>query len=168
MAAYLEFEDKIKKIEEDIIIAKTKADEHAVEILEKKLEKEVEKTFKNLSDYQKLQLARHPDRPYAMDYIHGLLTNAYEIHGDRHYVDDHAIVCYLGYIGTQKVLVIGEQKGRGTKDKLYRNFGMPSPEGYRKALRAAKMADKFQIPILMLVDTPGAYPGNWGRREKPI
>ena len=94
-----------------------------------------------------------------MDYIHGLLTNAYEIHGDRHYVDDHAIVCYLGYIGTQKVLVIGEQKGRGTKDKLYRNFGMPSPEGYRKALRAAKMADKFQIPILMLVDTPGAYPG---------
>ena len=159
MAAYLEFEDKIKKIEDDIIIAKTKADEHAVEILEKKLEKEVEKTFKNLSDYQKLQLARHPDRPYSLDYINGLLTDAYEIHGDRHYVDDHAIVCYLGFIGTQKVLVIGEQKGRGTKDKLYRNFGMPSPEGYRKALRAAKMAEKFQIPILMLVDTPGAYPG---------
>ena len=126
MAAYLEFEDKIKKIEDDIIIAKTKSDEHAVEILEKKLEKEVEKTFKNLSDYQKLQLARHPDRPYSLDYINGLLTNAYEIHGDRHYVDDHAIVCYLGFIGEQKVLVIGEQKGRGTKDKLYRNFGMPS------------------------------------------
>ena len=159
MAAYLEFEDKIKKIEDDIIIAKTKADEHAVEILEKKLEKEVEKTFKNLSDYQKLQLARHPDRPYSLDYINGLLTNAYEIHGDRHYIDDHAIVCYLGFIGPQKVLVIGEQKGRGTKDKLYRNFGMPSPEGYRKALRAARMAEKFQIPILMLVDTPGAYPG---------
>ena len=159
MATYLEFEDKIKKIEEDIIVARTKADEHAVEILEKKLEKEVEKTFKNLSDYQKLQLARHPDRPYAMDYISGLLTDAYEIHGDRHYVDDKAIVCYLGYIGEQKVMVIGEQKGRGTKDKLYRNFGMPQPEGYRKALRAAKMAEKFQIPILMLVDTPGAYPG---------
>ena len=159
MATYLEFEDKIKKIEEDIIVARTKADEHAVEILEKKLEKEVEKTFKNLSDYQKLQLARHPDRPYAMDYISGLLTDAYEIHGDRHYVDDKAIVCYLGYIGEQKVMVIGEQKGRGTKDKLYRNFGMPQPEGYRKALRAARMAEKFQIPILMLVDTPGAYPG---------
>ena len=159
MAAYLEFEDKIKKIEDDIIIAKTKSDEHAVEILEKKLEKEVEKTFKNLSDYQRLQLARHPDRPYSLDYINGLLTNAYEIHGDRHYVDDHAIVCYLGFIGEQKVLVIGEQKGRGTKDKLYRNFGMPSPEGYRKALRAAKMADKFQFPIIMLVYTPGAYPG---------
>jgi acetyl-CoA carboxylase carboxyl transferase subunit alpha len=159
LATYLEFEDKIKKIEEDIIVARTKADEHAVEILEKKLEKEVEKTFKNLSDYQKLQLARHPDRPYAMDYISGLLTDAYEIHGDRHYVDDKAIVCYLGYIGEQKVMVIGEQKGRGTKDKLYRNFGMPQPEGYRKALRAARMAEKFQIPILMLVDTPGAYPG---------
>tara|TARA_B100001063_G_scaffold230569_1_gene243835 strand:- start:366 stop:1307 length:942 start_codon:yes stop_codon:yes gene_type:complete len=159
LATYLEFEDKIKKIEEDIIVARTKADEPAVEILEKKLEKEVEKTFKNLSDYQKLQLARHPDRPYAMDYISGLLTDAYEIHGDRHYVDDKAIVCYLGYIDEQKVMVIGEQKGRGTKDKLHRNFGMPQPEGYRKALRAAKMAEKFQIPILMLVDTPGAYPG---------
>ncbi len=159
MANYLEFEDKIKKIEEDIGIAKTKADEHAVEILEKKLEKEVEKTFKNLSDYQKLQLARHPDRPYALDYINLLLKDAYELHGDRHYVDDKAIVCYLGYIDNQKVMVIGEQKGRGTKDKISRNFGMPNPEGYRKALRCARLAEKFQIPILMLVDTPGAYPG---------
>ena len=159
MATYLEFEEKIKKIEEDIIIAKTKSDEAAVEILNKKLEKEVEKTFKNLNDYQKLQLARHPDRPYALDYINAILSNAYEIHGDRHFVDDNAIVCYLGFIGTQKTLVIGEQKGRGTKEKLKRNFGMPSPEGYRKALRAAMIAEKFQIPILMLVDTPGAYPG---------
>ena len=159
MATYLEFEEKIKKIEEDIIIATTKSDEAAVEILNKKLEKEVEKTFKNLNDYQKLQLARHPDRPYALDYINAILSNAYEIHGDRHFVDDNAIVCYLGFIGTQKTLVIGEQKGRGTKEKLKRNFGMPSPEGYRKALRAAQIAEKFQIPILMLVDTPGAYPG---------
>jgi len=159
LATYLDFEDKIKKLEEDITVAKTKNDEHAVEILEKKLEKEVEKTFKNLSDYQKLQLARHPDRPYAMDYIRGLMTDSYEIHGDRHFNDDNAIVCYLGYIGQEKVMVIGEQKGRGTKGKLKRNFGMPSPEGYRKALRAAKMAEKFNIPILMLVDTPGAYPG---------
>ena len=159
MATYLEFEEKIRKIEEDIIIAKTKADEPAVEILNKKLDKEVEKTFKNLNDYQKLQLARHPDRPYALDYINALLSNAYEIHGDRHFVDDNAIVCYLGFVGTQKTLIIGEQKGRGTKEKLKRNFGMPSPEGYRKALRAAMIAEKFQIPILMLVDTPGAYPG---------
>ena len=140
-------------------MAKVKQEEDVVEILNKKLEKEVEKTFKNLNDYQKLQLARHPDRPYALDYINAILSNAYEIHGDRHFVDDNAIVCYLGFIGTQKTLVIGEQKGRGTKEKLKRNFGMPSPEGYRKALRAAQIAEKFQIPILMLVDTPGAYPG---------
>lgn len=159
MATYLEFEEKIKKIEEEIIVAKTKSDEHAAEILEQKLQKEVEKTFVNLNDYQKLQLARHPDRPYAMDYIRGLMHDEYEIHGDRHYVDDQAIVCFLGYIGEQKCVVIGEQKGRGTKNKLKRNFGMPSPEGYRKALRAAKLAEKFKLPILMLVDTPGAYPG---------
>ena len=159
MATYLNFEEKIKKIEEEITVARNRADEHAVEILNNKLTKEVEKTFKNLNDYQKLQLARHPDRPYALDYIRDLLTDSYEIHGDRHFDDDNAIVCYLGYIGSEKVMVIGEQKGRGTKNKLKRNFGMPNPEGYRKALRAAKMAEKFQIPILMLVDTPGAYPG---------
>jgi acetyl-CoA carboxylase carboxyl transferase subunit alpha len=87
------------------------------------------------------------------------MRDAYEIHGDRHFRDDAAIVCYMGYIGDEKVMVIGEQKGRGTKNKLKRNFGMPHPEGYRKALRAAKMAEKFGLPILMLVDTPGAYPG---------
>lgn len=159
MATYLAFEEKLKSIEEEIIVAKSKADDHAAEILQSKYDKEVEKTFKNLSDYQKLQLARHPDRPYALDYIRALLTDAYEIHGDRHFSDDNAIVCYIGYIGTEKVMVIGEQKGRGTKNKLMRNFGMPNPEGYRKALRCAKMAEKFGIPILMLVDTPGAYPG---------
>jgi acetyl-CoA carboxylase carboxyl transferase subunit alpha len=159
LATYLDFEENIKKIEEDIIVAKTKADEHAVEILEKTLANEVEKTYSNLSDFQKLKLARHIDRPYALDYIKGMLSNAYEIHGDRHYADDSAILCYMGYIGEQKVVVIGEQKGRGTKNKLMRNFGMPHPEGYRKALRAARLAEKFNIPILMLVDTPGAYPG---------
>jgi acetyl-CoA carboxylase carboxyl transferase subunit alpha len=159
LATYLDFEENIKKIEEEIIQAKTFADELKLDSLEKKLNQEVEKTFSNLSDFQKLQLARHQDRPYALDYIRALLTDAYEIHGDRHLTDDMAIVCYLGYIGDEKVMVIGEQKGRGTKNKLKRNFGMPNPEGYRKALRAAKMAEKFNIPILMLLDTPGAYPG---------
>ena len=159
MATYLDFEESLKKIEDDIIIAKTKADEYAVSILEKKLSQEVEKTYSNLSDFQKLKLARHPDRPYALDYIRGLMTDAYEIHGDRHLTDDQAIVCYLGYIGDQKCVVIGEQKGRGVKNKIKRNFGMPNPEGYRKALRAAKLAEKFDLPILFLVDTPGAYPG---------
>jgi acetyl-CoA carboxylase carboxyl transferase subunit alpha len=159
MATYLDFEENIKNIEDDIIVAKTKADEYAVTILEKKLKEEVEKTYSNLSDFQKLKLARHPDRPYALDYIRGLMTDAHEIHGDRHLADDAAIVCYLGYIGDVKCVVIGEQKGRGVKNKIKRNFGMPNPEGYRKALRAAKMAEKFNLPILFLVDTPGAYPG---------
>ncbi len=159
MATYLDFEENIKKLEDEIIVAKTKIDEYAVTILEKKLENEVEKTYSNLSDFQKLKLARHPDRPYALDYIRGLMTNAYEIHGDRHLADDQAIICYLGYIGDQKCVVIGEQKGRGVKNKIKRNFGMPNPEGYRKALRTAKLAEKFGLPILFLVDTPGAYPG---------
>ncbi|MFA6197400.1 MAG: acetyl-CoA carboxylase carboxyl transferase subunit alpha [Sulfurimonas sp.] len=159
MATYLDFELKIKNIQEDIISAQVRHDGHAVEILQKSLEKEVSKTYKNLSDFQKLQLARHQDRPYALDYINLLVRDKYEIHGDRHFRDDAAIICYLGYIGDERVMVIGEQKGRGTKNKLKRNFGMPHPEGYRKALRAAKMAEKFNIPVLMLIDTPGAYPG---------
>jgi len=159
MATYLDFEEGLKKIEDEIIVAKTKADEYAVSILEKKLETEVEKTYSNLTDFQKLKLARHADRPYALDYIRGLMSDYYEIHGDRHLADDQAIVCYLGNIGDQKCVVIGEQKGRGVKNKLKRNFGMPNPEGYRKALRAAKLAEKFNLPILFLVDTPGAYPG---------
>ena len=159
MATYLEFEKKIEQIQEDIDGARAKNDEYAIEAHEKELEKEVTKTMKGLSDYQKLQLARHPDRPYALDYIRYMMTDAYEIHGDRAFRDDPAILCYLGYIDGQKTMVIGEQKGRGTKHKLKRNFGMPNPEGYRKALRAVRLAEKFNIPVLMLIDTPGAYPG---------
>lgn len=159
MATYLDFENSIRQIDEDISTAKIKGDGHAVEILEKSLSKEISKTYKNLSEYQKLQLARHPDRPYAIDYIRALLKDAYEIHGDRNFADDAAIICYIGYLANRKVVVIGEQKGRGTKNKIKRNFGMPHPEGYRKALRVAKMAEKFDLPILFLIDTPGAYPG---------
>lgn len=159
MAVYLDFEQKLKNIQEEIESAQIKGDFHAKEILEQSLEKEARKLFSNLSDYQKMQLARHPDRPYAMDYIDLILTEKIELHGDRHYRDDKAIVCFLGYMDGQKVLVIGEEKGRGTKNKLERNFGMPNPEGYRKALRVAKLAERFEIPILMLVDTAGAYPG---------
>ena len=159
MATYLDFEVKIKALQENIATAQLKNDMHAIEILKKDLEKEVDKVYSHLSDYQKLQLARHPDRPYAMDYIHLILKDYMEIHGDRHFSDDNAIVCFLGKIEEQKVMIIGEEKGRGTKNKIQRNFGMPNPEGYRKALRAAKMAEKFQIPLLMFIDTPGAYPG---------
>ncbi|MGA9046198.1 acetyl-CoA carboxylase carboxyl transferase subunit alpha [Sulfuricurvum sp.] len=159
MATYLDFEQNIRQIQEEIIAAEVRYDHHAVEILKQELDKEVQKTYANLSPYQELQLARHQDRPYALDYINLLLDKKYEIHGDRHFRDDLSIICYIGTIGDERVMVIGEQKGRGTKNKLKRNFGMPHPEGYRKALRAAKMAEKFNIPLLMLIDTPGAYPG---------
>ncbi len=159
MATYLEFEKKIKGIQEDIVSARVRHDEDALKSLQVTLDKEVSKIFTNLSPFQKLQLARHVDRPYALDYINLMMRDKYEIHGDRHFRDDAAILCYIGYIGDERVIVIGEQKGRGTKNKIRRNFGMPHPEGYRKALRAAKMAEKFNIPLLMLIDTPGAYPG---------
>jgi acetyl-CoA carboxylase carboxyl transferase subunit alpha len=159
LATYLDFEQKICQIQEDIIAAEVRYDHHAVAILKQDLDKEVQQTYTNLSPYQELQLARHADRPYAIDYINLLFDKKYELHGDRHFRDDLSIVCYLGTIDDERVMIIGEQKGRGTKNKLKRNFGMPNPEGYRKALRMAKMAEKFHIPVLMLIDTPGAYPG---------
>ncbi|SQB97755.1 acetyl-CoA carboxylase carboxyl transferase subunit alpha [Helicobacter fennelliae] len=159
MATYLDFEKQLKSIQDDIEMANIRGDMAAKKILEKEYEKELHKVYSNMSDYQKLQLARHPDRPYALDYIELLLKDMYEICGDRHFSDDKAIVCMIGKIDDYPVLVIGEEKGRGTKNKIMRNFGMPNPEGYRKALKAAKLAEKFKIPILMFVDTSGAYPG---------
>ncbi len=159
MATYLDFESRIESIQIDIESAKVRGDESAQESLGKDLEKEVQKTYGSLNDYQKLRLARHLDRPYSMDYIKLMMEDKYEIHGDRAFRDDPAIVCYIGWIDGIKCMVIGEQKGRGIKNKIRRNFGMPNPEGYRKALRLAKLAEKFDIPLLMLIDTPGAYPG---------
>lgn len=159
MAIYLDFEEKLKNIQDSILSAKLRNDIPAVEILHTDLNSEVEKVFSNLTPYQKLQLARHPDRPYALDYVRLIMRDFYELHGDRHFADDKSIIAFIGYIGDQKFVVIGEQKGRGTKNKIHRNFGMPHPEGYRKALRVAKIAEKFNLPILFLVDTPGAYPG---------
>lgn len=159
MATYLDFEQRLRLLQEDIESATLRNDNAAVSILQKDLQDEVKKIYANLNDYQKLQLARHPDRPYALDYIELIMNDSYEIFGDRHFRDDKAIVCFLGRIENERVMIIGEEKGRGTKNKITRNFGMPHPEGYRKALRVAKMAEKFNIPILMLVDTAGAYPG---------
>ena len=157
--AVLDFEKRIEELKEQIDVAKIKGDSHAASTLEKELEKEVEKTFKNLTPYQKLQLARHPDRPHAIDFINLIMDEKVELHGDREFRDDSSIVCFIGMIDNQKCVVIGEEKGRNTKEKLQRNFGMPHPEGYRKALRVAKLAEKFDLPILFLVDTPGAFPG---------
>ena len=160
MVAYLDFEKGIEKIDQSLRDAKARGESSLVmDAFDKTLEKEVTKTYSNLSEYQKLQVARHPKRPYALDYIRGMMEDAYELHGDRNFRDDQAIVCYIGKIGGIKTIVIGEQKGRGTKNKIKRNFGMPHPEGYRKALRVARVAEKFKIPVLFLVDTPGAYPG---------
>ncbi len=159
MATYLPFEESIKTIEESIDSAKLRGDEDSIAGLTKQLEEEVKKSYGSLSDYQKLQLARHPDRPYALDYVKLIMRDYYEIHGDRAFSDDSPIICYLGYIGDKKCVVIGEQKGRGVQNKIKRNFGMPNPEGYRKALRVVKLAEKFNLPVLMLIDTPGAYPG---------
>jgi len=159
MATYLDFESKIESIQEELVSAHAIGNFEAVNKYQAELDKEVQKTYGALSDFQKLQLARHPDRPYALDYIRLLMDDAYEIHGDRAFRDDPAILCYIGWINGQKTMLIGEQKGRGVKNKIKRNFGMPNPEGYRKALRAVKMAEKFDIPVLMLIDTPGAYPG---------
>jgi len=159
MENYLDFEESMENIYKDIESAKARGNSEVIAALEKELDKEVAKIFGSLSDYQKLQLARHQDRPYALDYIRLMMNDAQEIHGDRTFRDDSPILCYLGWIDGQKTMVIGEQKGRGVKNKIKRNFGMPNPEGYRKALRAVKMAEKFDIPVLLLVDTPGAYPG---------
>ncbi|MRJ07250.1 MAG: acetyl-CoA carboxylase carboxyl transferase subunit alpha [Epsilonproteobacteria bacterium] len=157
--AILPFEKRIEELKEQIEVAKLKNDQPAVETLQKELKKEIEKTFSSLTPYQKLQLARHPDRPHSLDIINLIMEEKYELHGDRHFADDKAIVAFIGRIGGKEAVVIGEERGRDTKDKIKRNFGMPHPEGYRKALRIAKMAEKFKLPVLFLIDTAGAFPG---------
>ena len=127
--------------------------------LEDKCELLTESIFSDLSDWQISQLSRHPGRPYTLDYISLIFTDFHELHGDRAYADDPAIVCGLARLAGQSVVVIGHQKGRDTKEKIHRNFGMPRPEGYRKALRVMRLAERFQLPIICLIDTPGAYPG---------
>jgi acetyl-CoA carboxylase carboxyl transferase subunit alpha len=131
----------------------------AIKQLEERSQTLTESIFSTLTDWQISQLSRHPGRPYTLDYINLILTDFHELHGDRTYADDPAIICGLARIDEQPIMVIGHQKGRDTKEKIYRNFGMPRPEGYRKALRAMKMAERFKIPIICLIDTPGAYPG---------
>ncbi len=131
----------------------------ALKQLEDRCEALTESIFANLTDWQISQLSRHPGRPYTLDYIEHIFSDFHELHGDRAYADDPAIVCGMARLEGQPVMVIGHQKGRDTKQKIYRNFGMPRPEGYRKALRLMLMAEKFNLPLICLIDTPGAYPG---------
>ena len=130
-----------------------------IQLLEKKSSDLTKKIFSNLSAWQISQLARHPDRPYTYDYIKYIFDDFDELSGDRAYADDKAIVAGLARLNNTPVMVIGHQKGRETKDKIERNFGMPSPEGYRKALRLMKLAEKYNIPVITFIDTAGAYPG---------
>jgi acetyl-CoA carboxylase carboxyl transferase subunit alpha len=130
-----------------------------VKKLEAKLSQIKKEVYENLTPWQRVQLARHPRRPYTLDYIEMLMTDFVEIHGDRHFADDKSIIGGLATMNGEKIMVMGHQKGRDTKENLIRNFGSPHPEGYRKAMRLMNMAEKFSIPVVTFIDTPGAYPG---------
>ena len=163
---YLDFELPIKELEDQLVKCKLIGEESDVDVtetceqIETKLENTRKKIFKNLTAWQRVQLSRHPSRPYTLDFIKALTKGTFmELHGDRTVKDDKAMVGGLGKIGDQSFMFIGQQKGYNTKTRQYRNFGMSNPEGYRKALRLMKMAEKFNIPVVTLIDTPGAYPG---------
>lgn len=165
MNQFLEFEKPINELKEKIEELRLVDSDNAVNIgeeigrLEKQLESVTQSIFSSLSAWQVAQIARHPERPYTLDYIKAIFDDFDELHGDRAYADDHAIVGGIAKLDNQAVVVIGHQKGRDTKEKVRRNFGMPRPEGYRKALRLMQLAEKFRLPVLTLIDTPGAYPG---------
>lgn len=160
---YLEFEKPIVELEEKLAEMKKMSDTLSIdgEILqiEKKVNELKESIYKGLTRWQRVQLARHPERPYTLDYIYLMTDRFVELHGDRGFKDDKAIVGGFAQLGDQKVMIIGHQKGRDTKSNLYRNFGMANPEGYRKALRLMKLAEKFNKPVITMLDTPGAFPG---------
>jgi len=161
--AVLDFEKPIVELEQKLEEMRSYSDSIGIADEVKSLEAKVQQLRKNvfskLTRWQKVQLARHPDRPYTLDYISMMLTDFIELHGDRNFRDDKAIVGGFARLAGETVMVIGHQKGRDTKSNLYRNFGMPNPEGYRKALRLMKLAAKFKKPVITLLDTPGAYPG---------
>lgn len=163
---YLDFELPIKELEEQLEKCYKIGVDSDVDVaasckkIEKKLEKTKKELYKNLTPWQRVQLSRHPNRPYTLDYIKAICGDTFmELHGDRNVKDDKAMIGGLGKIGDQSFMIIGQQKGYNTKTRQYRNFGMANPEGYRKALRLMKMAEKFRIPVVTLLDTPGAYPG---------
>ncbi len=161
---YLDFEKPIEELEINLKKCYEIAEETGIDAGCKKIEKEIEKKqkeiFKNLTPWQRVQLSRHPNRPFTLDYIKALTGDTFiELHGDRNFADDKAMIGGLGKIGDQSYMFIGMQKGRNTKERQFRNFGMANPEGYRKALRLMKMAEKFNIPVITIIDTPGAYPG---------
>ena len=161
----LDFEKPIQELEDKLAEMKKLGDENdvnveeAVQSLEKKICDLKKETYSSITGWQRVQISRHPDRPYALDYINMICSEFIELHGDRNVKDDKAMIGGIGKIGSRSVMIVGQQKGRNTKQRQYRNFGMPNPEGYRKALRLMQTADRFNMPIVTLIDTPGAYPG---------
>ncbi|MAZ79241.1 MAG: acetyl-CoA carboxylase carboxyl transferase subunit alpha [Gammaproteobacteria bacterium] len=161
----LEFEEPIKNLEDKIEELRSIGSDGKVNIVEeinvlqKKCNTLIKDIYSNLTPWQITQIARHPDRPYTMDYIKSIFKNFHELHGDRAYADDNAIISGIAQFKDTSVVVVGHQKGRGTNDKIKRNFGMAKPEGFRKALRVMKLAERFNMPIITFIDTPGAYPG---------
>ncbi|HEY7776273.1 MAG TPA: acetyl-CoA carboxylase carboxyltransferase subunit alpha [Kineobactrum sp.] len=162
---YLDFEQPIAELEvkiEELQLVGSDADiniSEEIRTLREKSTRLTEKIFTNLSAWDTVKVARHPQRPYTLDYLSRVFTDFDELHGDRHFGDDHAIVGGIARLCGRPVMVIGQEKGRAVKDKVMRNFGMPKPEGYRKALRLMQMAERFKMPVITLIDTPGAYPG---------
>ena len=162
---YLDFEQPIAELQEKIDELRNVGSDNALNLeeeiqrLQAKMQQKVEHIFSNLDPWQVSQLSRHPLRPYTLDYVDLLFEEFHELHGDRAFADDHAIVGGLARFRNRAIMVIGHQKGRDTKAKVFRNFGMPRPEGYRKALRLMNMAERFSLPIITFIDTPGAYPG---------
>ena len=162
---FLEFEQPIAELEAKIEELRFVQDDSAVDIadeidrLQKKGQTLVKETYAKLTPWQVAQVARHPQRPYTLDYLRSMFTDWHELHGDRSFADDPSIVGGMGRFNGQSVMVIGHQKGHDTKERAYRNFGMPRPEGYRKALRLMKLAEKFGLPVMTFIDTPGAFPG---------
>ena len=163
---YLEFELPIKELEDQLVKCASIGEESEIDVTEtcdkiqEKLDETKKEIYKNLTPWQRVQISRHPNRPYTMDYIQALCGDTFlELHGDRTVGDDKAMIGGLGKIGDQSFMFIGQQKGYNTKTRQYRNFGMANPEGYRKALRLMKSAEKFGIPVVTFIDTPGAYPG---------
>lgn len=161
---YLDFEEPVRRLDEKIFELKSQTDPsqellNEIANAQQKRYQLIKKVYSKLNRWQRVQLARHPNRPYSLDYIKILIPDFIELHGDRYFSDDPAVVTGIGHLGDRSVVIIGQQKGRNTKDNLYRNFGMMKPEGYRKALRVMKLAEKFCLPIVTLMDTPGAYPG---------
>src|SRR5438445_9718454 len=163
MAELLEFEEPVgvllKEIEALSMLPKTPERERSIESLRRRAEEIREEIFKNLTPWQRVLVARHPNRPNTLDYVERLFTNVDELHGDRRFADDHAIVTGLAEYKGQPIAFLGHQKGRDTKQKIFRNFGYARPEGYRKALRVLQMAQKFARPVVVFIDTPAAYPG---------